>query len=723
MGSSRPEKALEDSVPAHVLISENTICAAVGKDVEEGKSILLWAFHNSGGRKICILHVHHPPNLIRHPLGPAKTPAEYVNEALVRESQDKERVNMQEILHKYDHFCGKMGVRAERLQTETESTIEEGIVKLITQHGVRRLVMGAAAKRHYNRKPRTDTENGESSLMMLRSRSVPSGNNMNVAQTGISNMFRSQSVAQNHIREYRNIVKSVFNAMFQRGTKEPSISPKSRSEVEHNSTTSDHESDVLSLRSPSGSSPSTYSPKGVLDLTLGPLVLKPSTPMWEGFEFMSTPFSPGSSPVVDVASSNEARSVADKSLDNPHYEKLQQVMVYAEKLTLLQQKVARELGEAMSKAQEELILRREIEEGKAKEREIETMKNQIDQLMEKFQIFQERETSLKNQIVELQVERDNAVKEAEELRHKQGECSSWNNAQYFAEFSLSEIKKATQNFHESLKIGGGGYGNIYKGYLHQIEVAIKRLHSQNLHSNRGQGPSEFQMEVRVLSRLSHPNLVRLIGSCPEEFALIYEYLPNGSLEDRLKCRDKSPPLLWKTRICIAAELCSVLVYLHSSKPHSIVHGDLKPSNILLDASFVSKLSDFGICRVLCHNQCSNNNTTLCRITVPKGTLGYVDPEFLETGKLTMKSDVYSFGIILLQLLTNRSAISIANEVKYALGTVSLQAVLDPSAGDWPIVVAQSLAELALSCCDRNQKNRPELGSDVLGKLESMRASS
>ncbi|XP_042979885.1 U-box domain-containing protein 33-like isoform X5 [Carya illinoinensis] len=593
---------------------------------------------------------------------------------------------MREILNKYDHFCGEMGVRAEILQTETE-TIEEGIVKLIAQYGVRRLVMGAAAKKHYNRnmmdlksrkaryvcerapvycfiqfickghlihtrKPRTDTENGESSLMMLRSQSVPSGNyNMNEAQTSSSNFFRSPY-----------IVNSVFNGTFQGGTGELS-SPNSRSEVERNST-SNNESDVSLLRSRRSSSTcSTYSPRRVIDSTRDQLILKPRTPL-EGL-FMSTAFSPSSSSVMDVASSN----VVENSLDNPHYEKLQQLMADAEKLALLQQKVARELGEAISK-----------------------------------------------------VERDSTVKEAEELRNKQGECSSWNNAQ-FTEFSLSEIKKATQNFHESLKIGGGGYGNIYKGNLHQIEVAIKRPHSQSLHSNYPrQGPAEFQMEVRVLSHLRHPNLVRLIGSCPEEFVLIYEYLPNGSLEDRLKCRDKSPPLLWKTRIRIAAELCSVLVYLHSRAPHSIVHGDLKPSNILLDANLVSKLSDFGICRMLCHDQCSNNNTTLCHITVPKGTPGYVDPEFLETGKLTIKSDVYSFGIILLQLLTNHSAISIANEVKNALGTMSLQAVLDPSAGDWPIVVAQSLAKLALWCCDRNQENRPKLGSDVLEKLESMRAS-
>jgi serine/threonine protein kinase len=218
--------------------------------------------------------------------------------------------------------------------------------------------------------------------------------------------------------------------------------------------------------------------------------------------------------------------------------------------------------------------------------------------------------------------------------------------------------------------------------------------------------------------------VKLIGSCPEVFALIYEYLPNGSLEDRLSMRDNTPPLSWQTRIGIAIELCSVLVYLHSIKPHSIVHGDLKPSNILLDANFVCKLSDFGICRMLLPDASSSNNTTttLFHITVPKGSFAFIDPEFLETGVLTLKSDVYSFGIILLQLLTGRQPFWISNEVKNALDAGNLKTLLDPSAGDWPIALAQNLAKLALRCCDRNRENRPDLGSDVWKVLEPMRAS-
>ncbi|XP_019461765.1 PREDICTED: U-box domain-containing protein 33-like isoform X6 [Lupinus angustifolius] len=229
--------------------------------------------------------------------------------------------------------------------------------------------------------------------------------------------------------------------------------------------------------------------------------------------------------------------------------------------------------------------------------------------------------------------------------------------------------------------------------------------------------------VDVLSKIRHPNLITLIGACPETCTLVYEYLPNGSLEDRLACKDNTPPLSWQTRIRIAAELCSALIFLHSSKPHSIVHGDLKPSNILLDSNLISKLSDFGICHILSLHDISSNNTTLFKRADPTGTFAYMDPQFLSSGELTPKSDVYSFGIILLRLLTGRQALGITEEVKYALDTGKLNSLLDPLAGDWPFVKAEQLTRLALRCCEMNRKSRPDLHSDVWRTLEPMRVSS
>jgi serine/threonine protein kinase len=221
-------------------------------------------------------------------------------------------------------------------------------------------------------------------------------------------------------------------------------------------------------------------------------------------------------------------------------------------------------------------------------------------------------------------------------------------------------------------------------------------------------------QIDIFSKLRHPNLITLIGSCQEACALIYEYLPKGSLEDRLRCKNGTPPLSWQTRIRIATELCSVLIFLHSSKPTGIVHGDLTPANILLDDNFCSKLSDFGICHLLPHDQ-SSKKTTL-------GTFAYMDPEFLSTAELTLKSDVYSFGIILLQLLTGRPALRITNDMQHAIDAGKLKELLDALAGDWPFEQAEQLAYLALRCCAPTQKSRPDLQSEVWTLLEPMRAS-
>ena len=131
----------------------------------------------------------------------------------------------------------------------------------------------------------------------------------------------------------------------------------------------------------------------------------------------------------------------------------------------------------------------------------------------------------------------------------------------------------------------------------------------------------FSLQVAVLSKVRHPNLVTLIGASSESWALVYEFLPNGSLEDRLTRMNNTPPLTWQVRTRIIAEICSALIFLHSNKPHPVVHGDLKPDNILLDANFVSKLGDFGICRLII--QSSTTTATLYCHTHPKGTFAYI----------------------------------------------------------------------------------------------------
>ena len=226
------------------------------------------------------------------------------------------------------------------------------------------------------------------------------------------------------------------------------------------------------------------------------------------------------------------------------------------------------------------------------------------------------------------------------------------------------------------------------------------------------------MQVSILSRVRHPHLVTLLGACSESSALVYEFLPNGSLEDFLVCADKRKTLLWQIRTRIIAEICSALIFLHKNKPHPVVHGDLKPANILLDVNLVSKLSDFGISRLLI--QSSTSNTTLYHTMHPVGTPLYMDPEFLATGELTPHSDVYSFGIVVLRLLTGKPPVGIKKIVEDAMMKGDLQSVVDSTAGEWPDVHVQQLAHLALSCMELSRRCRPDLSGEVWRVVEAMR---
>ncbi|XP_065859585.1 U-box domain-containing protein 33-like [Euphorbia lathyris] len=770
-------------------VIEEKIHVAVGKNFKEYKSLLMWAIQNSGGKRICIIHVHQPAQMI--PLLGTKFPASSLKEQEVRAYREMERHEMHKMLDEYVLFCRRFGIGPERQHIERES-IEEGILELISQHGIRKLVMGAAADKRYSRSM-MDIKSKKSICIRLqapaachiwfickqhliytkegisdanrelRSSSVQANPK---SETGQSNNLRSLSVnlGQSNPEGYEpalNLFRRVLSVSFgPEGANASSTTPdinrvpsaaQSNSDAEGASSVSSDEGDSLSRSTSQGSVLSTCSSSGMANSGCLPLVRTEGGEIVPEISILPEP---------KELSHSSPPSVLDGRIEDPLYDQLEQVMAEAAnsrreayKETGRRAKAERDAIEAIRRVKasealyaEESRQRKEMEKALAKEiDELQKMKNEIDEVMEELGNAMNLKTELESKISdsdlmvkeleqkiisavdllqnykkekdELQMGRDNALKEAEELRKSQAESSSSHTPQFYSEFCFSEIEEATHNFDPSCKIGEGGYGSIYKGVLHHTQVAIKVLHSHSL-----QGPSEFQQEVDVLSKMRHPNLVTLIGACPDAWTLIYEYLPNGSLEDRLSCQDNSPPLSWQTRIRIATELCSVLIFLHFSKPNSIVHGDLKPANVLLDANFVSKLSDFGICRLLSQNEGSSNNTTICCRTNPKGTFVYMDPEFLASGELTPKSDVYSFGIILLRLLTGRTALGITKEVQYALDKGNLKNLLDPLAGDWPFLKAEQLAHLALRCCEMNRKNRPDLESEVWRLLEPMKAS-
>ncbi|CAH1430806.1 unnamed protein product [Lactuca virosa] len=284
----------------------------------------------------------------------------------------------------------------------------------------------------------------------------------------------------------------------------------------------------------------------------------------------------------------------------------------------------------------------------------------------------------------------------------------------YRRYTIDEIEKATDFFEKARKIGEGGYGPVFKGRLDQIQVAIKVLRP-----DAAQGRSQFQQEVEVLSCMRHPNMVLLLGACPEYGCLVYEYMANGSLEDRLLRRGNTLPLSWQLRFKIAAEIATGILFLHQTKPEPIVHRDLKPGNILLDKNFVSKISDVGLARLLPASSLTED-VTQYRMTSAAGTMCYIDPEYQQTGLLGVKSDVYSLGIMLLQLVTAKPAMGLTHHVRRAINKGTFAEMLDPTVTDWPINEALGFTKLSIQCAELRRKDRPDLGKEVLPELNRLR---
>ncbi|KAL6578041.1 hypothetical protein OROMI_010369 [Orobanche minor] len=283
----------------------------------------------------------------------------------------------------------------------------------------------------------------------------------------------------------------------------------------------------------------------------------------------------------------------------------------------------------------------------------------------------------------------------------------------YRRYSIDEIEEATEFFSTSRKVGEGGYGPVYKCYLDHTPVAVKVLRP-----DAAQGRSQFNKEVEVLSCMRHPNMVLLLGACPEYGCLVYEYMSNGSLEDRLSRHDNTRPLSWQLRFRIASEIATGLHFLHQTKPEPLVHRDLKPGNILLDQNYVAKISDVGLARLVPPSL--PEGVSQYRMTSAAGTFCYIDPEYQQTGMLGVKSDVYSFGIILLQLLTSKPAMGLTHYIGRAVENGTLAEVLDPDVPDWPTDEAMVLAKLALQCAELRRKDRPDLGKVVLPELIKLR---
>ncbi|MCO5568208.1 hypothetical protein L7F22_021904 [Adiantum nelumboides] len=285
------------------------------------------------------------------------------------------------------------------------------------------------------------------------------------------------------------------------------------------------------------------------------------------------------------------------------------------------------------------------------------------------------------------------------------------------EFSYRELSDATNNFSIANKIGQGGYGSVYFGQIHGQSLAIKMMNMQ--------ATKEFLAEMKVLTRVHHTNLVRLVGFCTHEsLFLVYEYVENGTLSQHLK---GSTPLSWEARIQVALDAARGLEYIHEHTTPTYIHRDIKSANILLDNNFRAKVADFGLTKL---TESGTNSSTIPSRLV--GTFGYMAPEYARFGDISAKSDVYSYGVVLFEIISAKDAIvhnfdgisvsSVTRGGSHGLVTLfeevlsdtvggkeKLRRLIDPALGDdYPLESVWKMASLAGACTREQPLLRPNM---------------
>ncbi|KAG6556803.1 hypothetical protein Mapa_001749 [Marchantia paleacea] len=283
---------------------------------------------------------------------------------------------------------------------------------------------------------------------------------------------------------------------------------------------------------------------------------------------------------------------------------------------------------------------------------------------------------------------------------------------------FKDLQSATENFSAALQIGKGGFGTVYRGTLNHKLVAVKK-------SNRAgdlKSEIEFLNEVKILSQVHHRNLVSLLGCCfaNNSSLLVFEYVPNGTLEQHLQRKRVGAPLSWKQRLHIALQAAEALDYLHSKANPPIYHLDIKSANILLDDKLDAKVADFGISKLVPGQDAT---TSLAAGGFTAGTPGYMDPEIFMTSSFSSKSDVYALGVVLLELVSAQPAVDrsaerelwvhLVNKALNALSSGKLDEIVDPTIKETFMSVTgresiSDVVRLAAKCLEANAHRRPTM---------------
>ncbi|XP_027345004.1 U-box domain-containing protein 33-like isoform X3 [Abrus precatorius] len=670
---------------------DHKLHVAVGRSLKKAATLLQWCFTHFRNTHIHLLHVYQPSTMIPTLLG--KLPASQANPIVVSAYRIEEREETKRLLEKYLSLCRAAKVKASSVMGEADQ-VQKGIVDLMIRHDIRKLVIGGIPENCMKVKRKSSKANyvAKNAPPFCEIWFVYKGKHIWTREASETPRSLS-SCAQPETAE------SLRSRSFQY---EATFSSKSSSCTSHCSLQHldgrylDTHSEIEEETINSQLIEAERETNAATDNALTEL-LKCKRLEVKAIEAISK---------VNLFESAHAHEVklrkeAEDALRDTLHEQ-QKFLDEKEEIATELQRTMRSIS-LLSSCAHETNRRR-------------------DEAADELSIIQASISNLWHEKQQISRQKMEALRWLERWRSRghvaadpcNGIIGFAEDFPELAEFSLADLQNATCNFSESFKIREGGYGSIYKGEMLGRTVAIRKLHPHNM-----QGSAEFHQEVQVLGSVQHPHLVTLLGVCPGAWSLVYEYLPNGSLQDYLSRKGSLLPLTWNIRARWIAEIATTLCFLHSSKPETIIHGDLKLETVLLDSALSCKICEFGFSRVV--KEESLYLPSFRFSNEPKGSFTYTDPEFQRTGVLTPKSDIYSFGLIILQLLTGRTPVGLAGEVRKAVSCGKLSSILDSSAGEWNSTMVTQLVELGLQCCQPKSRDRPELTPSLVKELEQLHA--
>ncbi|GAB4860165.1 hypothetical protein Ancab_011643 [Ancistrocladus abbreviatus] len=719
---------------------------AVGRTVDKAVALLRWTFRKFSECEICLVHVHQPSPLIPTLLG--KLPASQADEEVVAAYRREERAKLRKLLDNYLSICAKMKVKTKIITIEAEQ-VRKGLVDLVNQYGIKKLVMGAVPENWMKMKRNSSKANyaAKNAPLFCEIWFINKGKHVwtREAIEGVrfepADVLTAEGLRSRSLRYEKSESLCTDDLQFHSSR----ASMKSSGIKDWLQDAQVQNEEALSLLQPLCSSTNSCDPYSARSsgnsISCNGSVYASSAEMRSSLDSDSKVEEERLYSQLVEARTEAKASNCEALVEFLKRKKLEAEAVQAikkvkdfESAIIREAKVRKEAEESLRTTVQEQ--ERALEERLEVTSELQkTMKNlavvdsrvqeanrRCDEAAGELKLIQASMTSLRQERLKIRRQKMEAEQWLERWR-SQRQAGGVNRNAYvgflddmpeLVEFSLLDIQTATCNFSDSFKLGEGAYGCVYKGELLDKTVAIKKLYAHSM-----QGPLEFQKEVQVLGKVRHPHLVTLIGACPDGWSLVYDYLPNGSLQNCLFLHGNSA-LSWKDRARIIFEVSCGLLSLHSSHPEQIVHGNLKPENILLDSELRCKICDFGICSL------TTNETLRCpsfrRYADPKGAFPYTDPEFQRTGVLSPKSDAYSLGLVILQLLTGRPPVGLPTEVRRAVLSGKLASILDSSAGRWPTSVADKLADMGLRFCEPNSRDRPELTATVVRELQQLHTS-